>query len=106
MGKSWPADREVSLVNNLLMQAELIFFSADWCEPCKWAEPIVNEVVGKSAGKISLSKIDIDANASLAKEHHVLSVPTLVLFKEGKEVWRMRGFDTASNLQKIFASHI
>jgi len=88
------------------MSVELIFFSAEWCEPCKWAEPIVNEVIEKSAGKISLSKIDIDSNVDLAKQHHILSVPTLVLFKEGEEVWRMRGFDTAANLQKVFTAHI
>lgn len=88
------------------MPVELLFFSAGWCEPCKWAEPIVNEVIEKSAGKISLRKIDIDANAEIAKQHFIMSVPTLVLFKEGKEVWRMKGFDTVSNLEKIFDSHI
>ncbi|MCX6275003.1 MAG: thioredoxin family protein [Bacteroidetes bacterium] len=88
------------------MSLELLFFSAGWCEPCKWAEPIVNEVIENAAGKISLNKIDIDANAAMAKQHHIMSVPTLVLFKEGKEVWRMKGFDTASNLQKIFANII
>ena len=88
------------------MSAELYFFSAQWCEPCKWAEPIVNEVVGKSSGKISLEKIDIDKHVDKAREHHIMSVPTLVLFKDGKEVWRMRGFDTAPNLQRIFQSYL
>ena len=88
------------------MTAELIFFSAEWCEPCKWAEPIVNEVITKSEGKISMKKIDIDTEADLAREHHILSVPTLVLFKEKKEVWRMRGFDTAPKLEKIFREYL
>jgi len=88
------------------MPAQLMFFSAEWCEPCKWAEPIVNEVVNQSSGKISLEKIDIDAHIDKAREHHILSVPTLVLFKEGKEVWRMRGFDTAANLERIFQTYI
>ena len=88
------------------MTAELKFFSAEWCEPCKWAEPIVNEVVKNFSGKISVNKIDIDAHVDKAREHHVMSVPTLALFKDGKEVWRMRGFDTAENLKRIFASHI
>ena len=66
----------------------------------------MNEVVSQSSGKISLEKIDIDAHIDKAREHHILSVPTLVLFKEGKEVWRMRGFDTAENLKRIVASHI
>lgn len=89
-----------------MVPAELIFFSAEWCEPCKWAEPVVKEAIEKSGGGISMNKVDIDAHAELAKQHHVLSVPTLVLCREGKEVWRMRGFDTAPNLQKIFASHL
>jgi thioredoxin 1 len=88
------------------MVTELLFFSAEWCEPCKWAEPIVNQVIDQSSGKISLEKIDIDAHADRAREHHVLSVPTLVLFKEGKEVWRMKGFDTAPNLQRILSAHL
>lgn len=88
------------------MSLELLFFSAGWCEPCKWADPIVNEVIENSAGKISLSKIDIDANVAMAQQYIIMSVPTLVLFKEGKEVWRMKGFDTASNLQKIFSDFI
>ena len=92
--------------NNFTAKVELLFFSAEWCDPCKWAAPIVNEVIKNSEGKISLTKIDIDTNVALAKQHHVLSVPTLVLFKEGKEVWRMRGFDTAKNLERIFEEHI
>ena len=88
------------------MSAELVFFSAKWCDPCKWAEPIVKEAIEKSTEKISLRKIDIDSHADQAKAHHILSVPTLILFKEGKEIWRMRGFDTANNLQKIFKERL
>jgi len=87
------------------MSIQLLFFSAEWCEPCKWADPIVKEVIAESSGKISLEKIDIDAHVDKAREYHVMSVPTLVLFKEGKEVWRMRGFDTAENLKRIFSAH-
>lgn len=88
------------------MSAELFFFSAAWCEPCKWAEPIVDDVLQKMDGRISLRKIDIDANVEMARDHHVMSVPTLVLFKDGKEVWRMRGFDTAPKLERIFQEHL
>lgn len=88
------------------MKHELIFFSAEWCEPCKWAEPIVGEVIDRSQGKISMRKIDIDSNVEMAKEHHIMSVPTLVLLKDGKEVWRMRGFDTVENLQRMISIHL
>ena len=66
----------------------------------------MNEVLENFSGKISLAKIDIDEKAEMAREHHILSVPTLVLFKDDKEVWRMRGFDTPINLMRIFNSHI
>ncbi|MCX6290912.1 MAG: thioredoxin family protein [Bacteroidetes bacterium] len=82
-------------------QFVLADFYASWCEPCKWADLVVEEVVKKFTGKILLHKIDIDVNPSVARDHHILSVPTLVLFNNGTEVWRMRGFDTAPKLKKI-----
>ena|SRR5438874_7158228 len=81
-------------------------FVADWCEPCKWAEPVINEVIKKFEGQIVLHKIDIDQQADVARQHHILSVPTLVLFKNGKEVWRMRGFDTAPALIKTVSGFL
>lgn len=68
-------------------------FYADWCEPCKWAEPIVGEVLNSLDTKIDLEKINIDKYPDVAKTFHVLSVPTFILMKDGVEVWRMRGFD-------------
>jgi thioredoxin 1 len=79
----------------------LVDFYADWCEPCKWVEPIVDEVIENFQGKIILQKIDIDMQPNIARDRLILSVPTLVLYKNGKEIWRMRGFDTAPVLIKI-----
>ncbi len=84
----------------------LITYSAEWCEPCKWAEPILEEVILNFNGKIILHKIDIDAQPAFAQEQHVLSIPTLALFKNGEEVWRMRGFDTSQNLVRVFEKYI
>jgi len=84
----------------------LVDFYATWCEPCKWAEPILDVVIEKFSGKLNLHKIDIDEQPDVARDHHVLSVPTLILFKDGSEVWRMRGFDTAPALTKIFSEWI
>jgi thioredoxin 1 len=86
-------------------QLVLIDFYATWCEPCKWVEPVLDEVVKNFSGKILLHKIDIDQQPEVAREQHILSVPSLLLFKNGKEVWRMRGFDTAPALTKIFESY-
>ena len=80
----------------------LVDFYAEWCEPCKWVEPILENVLKNFSGKILLHKIDIDKQPDMAREYHVMSVPTLLLFKNGKEAWRMRGFDTALALTRIF----
>ena len=80
--------------------AALIDFYADWCEPCKWVVPILDEVEKYFNGKIRVSKIDIDKHAELSKSLLIHSVPTLVLFVDQKEVWRMRGFDAAPALIK------
>ena len=79
----------------------LVDFYADWCEPCKWVEPVLDEVIKSFGGKITLHKINIDTLPGIARQFHVMSVPTLVLFKKGNELWRMKGFDVAP---KLFAT--
>jgi len=80
----------------------LLDFYADWCEPCKWVEPILDDVLKHYSGKIILRKINIDEQPNVARDYHVMSVPTLVLLKKEQEIWRMRGFDTAPALIKTF----
>mgnify|MGYP003948831163 CR=1 FL=1 len=71
----------------------LLEFHAAWCEPCKWAEPVIKEVMHHFKENLHLHKIDIDEQPVVSKEFSVLSVPTFVLMKGGSEVWRMRGFE-------------
>mgnify|MGYP001156528584 CR=1 FL=1 len=73
----------------------LLEFHASWCEPCKWAEPVVKEVLDHFKGSFYLHKLDIDRNPEISRSFQVLSVPTFVLIKNTNEVWRMRGFDIA-----------
>lgn len=80
----------------------LVDFYANWCEPCKWVVPVLENVQRHFNGKISIQKIDIDKHVEIARDIKIMSVPTLVLFQNGKEVWRMRGFDTAPKLIRIF----
>ena len=84
----------------------LIDFLATWCEPCKWVEPMVAEI-GKHFGeKLNIQKVDIDEHPDIARELHILSVPTLVLFKGGEEVWRIRGFDTLPKMMNAIEKHV
>lgn len=67
-------------------------FYADWCGPCKMAEPIVEELSEKHDGKMFFAKVNVDGNAATAQKYGVMSIPTTVVFKSGKEVGRQVGF--------------
>jgi len=84
----------------------LISFGARWCEPCKWLEPILGEIAEAFTGKLSVHKIDVDEEPGLKNEYSIFSVPTLLLFKEGKVLWRYQGFDTAPRMKKIILEHL
>ena len=66
----------------------LVDFFAEWCGPCKMMSPILKEVKSELKEEISIIKIDVDKNQSLAAKFQVRGVPTFMLFKDGKQVWR------------------
>lgn len=70
----------------------LVDFYADWCGPCRLAAPIIEELSGTYAGKVSIGKLDVDANIQVAAKYGVMSIPTVIMFKGGKEVERRVGF--------------
>lgn len=69
----------------------LIDFYADWCGPCQMMPPILKEVKSMYGEKINILKVDVDKNQKAASKYSVRSIPTLVLFKSGKIVWRKTG---------------
>ncbi len=69
----------------------LVDFFATWCGPCKMQAPILDKVKQNIGDKGTVVKVDIDKNAELAARHRVQSVPTLILFKDGEQVWRAVG---------------
>ena len=76
----------------------LIDFYADWCEPCKWLEPVLNELQKTFGEKITIHKIDVDEYPDLRLQYQLMSVPVLMLFKNSELLWRMNGFLYAKDL--------
>ncbi|WP_405563197.1 thioredoxin [Polaribacter sp. Asnod6-C07] len=82
----------------------LVDFFAEWCGPCKMMSPILKEVKDVLGDKVSIIKIDVDKNKALAAKYQVRGVPTLVLYKSGKQVWRQSGVVTKNDLISIINS--
>lgn len=70
----------------------LVDFWATWCGPCRMAEPVLEELSETYKGKVTIAKLDVDANPKMAEKYGVMSIPTTVLFKGGKEDGRQVGF--------------
>ena len=83
----------------------LIDFFAEWCGPCKMMAPILKDVKDSLGDTVSILKIDVDKNQTLATHYQVRGVPTLLLFKNGKQVWRQSGLVQKNELVSILKSH-
>lgn len=84
----------------------LVDFFAEWCPPCKIIAPILDDIAQEMHGKVSFYKVDIDQANDLASESQVTSIPTLVLFKNGKEVNRAVGARDKRALVEFVSEYI
>ncbi len=69
----------------------LVDFWAEWCGPCKMIAPILEDVASENAGKLKVAKLNVDDNPDVARRFDVMSIPTLILFKDGQPAKRMVG---------------
>jgi thioredoxin 1 len=76
----------------------LVDFTATWCGPCKMMAPILEQVAGELGEKVKIIKVDVDRNPQAAAHYQVQGVPTLILFKQGKTLWRQSGVMQAAQL--------
>jgi thioredoxin 1 len=83
----------------------LVDFSAPWCGPCKKMQPVIEELEKEFRGKIKFVKVDIDSSQDLAARYMIMSIPSLVLFKDGSPYEKKTGLIAKSEVQKLVAPH-
>lgn len=84
----------------------IVDFHAIWCSPCKMQSPILKEVAGEYGEKVRIIKIDVDQNPEISGRYNVQSVPTLIIFKNGKLVWRQSGVASKAQIAGILAQNL
>ena len=83
----------------------LVDFWAPWCGPCKMIAPVLEELDGEIEGKAKIVKVDVDENQGTASKYGIMSIPTLLLFKDGEMVDKVVGFQPKEALAQLIEKH-
>ena len=100
---SKPVVVEDSNFEQVVLQAKtpvLVDFWATWCGPCQMVAPVVEELAEEYEGRISFAKVDVDHNPKIASQYGIMSIPTLILFKDGKPISNIVGFRPKAELKR------
>lgn len=84
----------------------LVDFWAVWCGPCRMVAPVVDQIAREQEGKLRVMKLDVDENQGTAMTYGVMSIPTLILFKNGQPVERIVGFRPKGDMEKKILPHL
>ena len=79
----------------------MVDFWADWCGPCKMLSPVIDDLAGQYAGKVVVGKVNVDEEPELAIRYGVMSIPTVIFFKDGKEIDRKVGVMPAGAFTQV-----
>lgn len=100
---SKPVEVNDSSFDQMVLQSKmpvLVDFWAAWCGPCRMVAPIVEELAGEYEGKITVVKLNVDENSKTASQYGVMSIPTLLVFKDGAPVSNIVGFRPKAELKR------
>lgn len=92
--------------NTISSGVSLVDFWAEWCGPCKVQGPIINEIADELNGKANICKLDIDKNQATAQKYGIQSIPTILIFKNGKPVEKLVGVKPKRILMNALQSHV
>ncbi len=84
----------------------LVDFWAEWCGPCRMVAPVLEQLAKEYAGKARVGKVNVDDHSNLASRYGVMSIPTLLLFKQGKVVEQYIGATSRDTLAKLLDKHV
>jgi thioredoxin 1 len=84
----------------------LVDFWAPWCGPCLMAGPVIEELAKEYQGKIKVGKVNVDENPRISQKYGIMSIPTVIIFKKGKEMKRLIGFPGKSGYQELIKEAI
>lgn len=80
----------------------LVDFWATWCGPCRMLAPIIEEIANENEGTLKVGKVDVDEQSELAMKFGIMSIPTLILFKDGKPVAQSLGYKPKAQIEAMF----
>lgn len=100
---SKPVEVNDSNFDQMVLQSKtpvLVDFWAAWCGPCRMVAPLVEELAGEYEGKVTMVKLNVDENPQIASQYGIMSIPTLLIFKDGAPVSNIVGFRPKAELQR------
>ncbi len=100
---SKPVEIKETAFDEAVLQAKtpvLVDFWAPWCAPCRMVAPVVDELAEEYDGKVSFGKVNVDESPRIASQYGIMSIPSLILFKDGKPVSNIVGFRPRDELKK------